>query len=96
MGIDAVALETEEGEEIDSISDPKNTLHGVLPQPDDATFPCLRFVEKYYDTVFNPRQMAEVVKEIDRIVTKLGPAHEARPVLEKIREMASRNRERCT
>jgi hypothetical protein len=52
MGIEAV-LETEDGEQLDSVGDPTNVLHRVLPKAGDPSFQCLSCIDWYGDTVFN-------------------------------------------
>jgi hypothetical protein len=93
VGIDVV-LQTGDGRQIDSVGDPKNVLHELLPSADDATFSCLPFVDRYGDTTFNAEQMIEVVKEIDRILERLEKDPEGAALLRRVRELASRNQSR--
>jgi hypothetical protein len=67
MGIEIV-LEDEHGTRIDSVQDPTNILHRVLPAHDDPDFHCLNRVDWYGDTTFNRYQIPEVRKELKRLL----------------------------
>jgi hypothetical protein len=64
MGID-LRVESESGEVQDEILDDHNLTEKLLPEYDDATSPCLRFVDRDGDTVFNQLQLPTLLKELE-------------------------------
>lgn len=88
MGL-AVVLEDERGERIGGVEDPTNVLHRLLPAPDDRDFPCLRYVDRYGNTVFNRGQLSDLVEEIRRVAKK-ATDHEEIEILGTIVELALR------
>lgn len=64
MGID-VRVETESGEVQDEVLDDRNLTEKLLPDREDGSSPCLRFVDPFGDTVFNQIQIPLVVKELE-------------------------------
>lgn len=88
MGL-TVALEYEHGDAIDSVGDPTNLLHRLLPPPESREFRCLNRVDWYGDTVFNRMQMADVVDELQRIRKNVSaPAEEE--LIDKLTRLAVR------
>lgn len=88
MGID-VRWEDERGERLAELTDPGFLVARFLPPLDAREFPCLRFVDPAGDTVFNQAQIAEVVRELERLSAKRHePRVEAhlRSVLEFVRK----------
>lgn len=69
MGFDVV-LEDECGRRVDSVGDPTNILHLLLPSQEDESFHYLNHVDWYGDTVFNRQQMPTVLQELARIAEK--------------------------
>jgi len=65
MGID-VRVETESGEVQDEVLDDLNLTEKLLPDREDGTSPCLRFVDPFGDTVFNQIQIPHVVTELEK------------------------------
>lgn len=65
MGID-VRVETESGEVQDEVLDDNNLTEQLLPDREDGTSPCLRFVDAFGDTLFNQIQIPLVVKELEK------------------------------
>jgi hypothetical protein len=65
MGID-VRVETESGEVQDEVLDDNNQTEKLLPDRDDGTSPCLRFVDPFGDTLFNQIQIPLVVTELEK------------------------------
>jgi hypothetical protein len=65
MGID-VRVETESGEVQDEVLDDHNLTEKLLPDREDGTSPCLRFVDPFGDTLFNQIQIPFVVKELEK------------------------------
>ncbi len=88
MGID-VALETETGEILEQVFDPKNMLARVLPSYDDRSFYCLRFIDPYGDTVFNQLQIESLLAELKR-VRETVQNQEQRALLVQIESLANR------
>jgi len=64
MGID-LRVESESGEVQDEILDDKNLTEKLLPEPDDVTSPCLRYVDRDGDTVFNQLQLPVLLQELE-------------------------------
>ncbi len=76
MGL-TVVLEDENGAPVrGSVHDPANALSRLLPDPADTSFPLLRFVDPYGDTIFNRRQMAELRAEWARLYERAGSEQE--------------------
>ena len=65
MGID-VRVETESGEVQDEVLDDKNLTEKLLPEREDGTSPCLRFVDPFGDTLFNQIQIPLVIVELEK------------------------------
>ena len=62
MGI-TVRLETETGDEIRRVEDPRNILHRTLPEHDSSRFQWANTIDWYGDTVFNQMQAVLLRKE---------------------------------
>lgn len=88
MGL-KVVLETETGEPIDQIMDPRNHLHGVLPDPDDRSFPCLRYLDLFGDTVFNQLQMRPFLEDWQRVRHR-AKTDEERMLVDEVQRLARR------
>ena len=88
MGL-GIVLEDEAGVKIDSVEDPTNVLHRLLPRPEDRRFSCLNRVDWYGDTVFNRQQAADVLSEVRRIA-KGAKSPDERQLLGRIAELAQR------
>ena len=80
-------LETEQGEVLGEINDRDNLLHRLLPDPDDETFHCLRFIDWYGDTVFNRPQAERVLVELDLLQLRANTVGE-KELLERIEHLA--------
>jgi hypothetical protein len=65
MGID-VRVESESGEVQDEILDDRNLTESLMPERDDNGSPCLRFVDRDGDTVFNQLQLPVLIAELER------------------------------
>ena len=65
MGID-VLVESESGEVQDEVLDERNLTEKLLPDRDDGTSPCLRFVDPNGETVFNQLQIPFLVNELEK------------------------------
>jgi hypothetical protein len=64
MGID-IRVESESGEVQDEILDDNNLTEKLLPEHDDTTSPCLRYVDHDGDTVFNQLQLPVLLQELE-------------------------------
>ncbi len=71
MGINAY-METERGEQLKELLDPHGRLSKLLPDFDDVTSYCLRFIDPYDDTVFNQRQIPILIKELTAAISKVS------------------------
>jgi hypothetical protein len=91
VGLDVI-LETEDREQLDSVSDPRNLLHGLFPASGDRSFRCLSYVDWYGDTIFNHLQFDDLISELDTIHTKAISVEE-RALLEQIRSMVLRGKQ---
>jgi hypothetical protein len=85
----AIVLQDERGTRIESVDDPKNVLHRLLPQPDDTTSRCLRYIDWYGDTVFNRRQAGDLLEELQLLPEK-AHGEEEKELLNQIIELARR------
>ena len=91
MGLN-IALEDEQGREIDAVDDGTNILHRLLPSSDDPSFRALRYVDWYGDTVFNRSQMQDVLSEL-RLLLKRAKGDSESELVERILELALRCRQ---
>jgi len=64
----SVSLEQEDGTPVDTVHDPSNLLHRVLPSPEDTSFQWVTTIDWYGDTVFNRVQAAKARCEWQRLV----------------------------
>jgi hypothetical protein len=69
-----------------SVVDSEGGLNRCLPVGDDS-FPLLQYVDPYGDTVFNPRQMAQVLIELELLINRCTDG-QLRTLLEHVRELA--------
>ncbi|HEY6304471.1 MAG TPA: hypothetical protein VIX91_20660 [Candidatus Acidoferrum sp.] len=86
MGLTAV-WETEDGTSLGRVEDPTNLLHRLLPDPKDASFQVLRFIDWYGDTVINRLQLEPFLHEWDRIAQG-AKTDEERTLISGIRSLA--------
>lgn len=67
-----ITVEDENGDPVRaSVQDTTNVLARVLPGARDTSFPLLRFVDPYSDTIFNRRQIVELRAECARLLEHL-------------------------
>lgn len=71
MGIDA-RIESETGELIEELLDPNNRVETLLPDFNDETSSCLRFIDPYGDTTFNQGQLPVFIRELTLAVSNTG------------------------
>ena len=88
MGI-YVALRTERGEEVASVSDTRNILHDLLPQPYTDSNSMLDWIDWYGNTMFNHVQMKRLLEEWDGLSEHVRKP-EGKALLASIRGLAER------
>ena len=88
MGITPV-LQSESGERLESVEDPTNVLHRVLPDGNDPSFQCIKYIDWYGDTVFNYLQAPQFLAEWQSLESKKGDPEAVR-VIDGIRRLAER------
>lgn len=71
MGI-SVVLEDEVGAPLETLEDPTNILHKILPASGDTSFRCLAFIDWYGNTVFNRLQADTFLSEWSAIERNIG------------------------
>jgi hypothetical protein len=59
-----IELRTEDGEVVEQIFD-EGAVARLRPPLDDASSTCLRFIDRYGDTVFNPVQASPLIRELE-------------------------------
>jgi hypothetical protein len=89
MGID-VELQDERGSTLARVGDPGSVLVQVLPDENDASFVCLRFIDPYGDTTFNQHQVRVLIGELERV--KQSASVKARAFLDEVEQVAHRGR----
>lgn len=67
MGI-TIALENEDGTQVETAEDPRDLLHRVLPAPEDRAFQWAGTIDWYGDTTFNGLQAGRLLKEWRRLI----------------------------
>lgn len=88
MGL-SVILEDEQGVRMAGVEDPENLLHRLLPSADDLRSRCLRYVDWYGDTVFNRRQVIDILNELKLLMSDAS-THEERVLLQQLFDLALR------
>ena len=91
MGITAV-LETEDGKKLETVEDPTNVLHRILPEAGDPSYQCLSCIDWYGDTIFNYLQAQQLLAEWQTLAGKKGDPETER-VVDGIHKLAERLRE---
>jgi ABC-type iron transport system FetAB ATPase subunit len=83
-----IILEGETGNEYESIDD-KDLISTFLPDYNDKTSYCLRFIDLYGDTTFTNLQMPELINELKRL-KPLADTKEKINLIDTILKMAER------
>jgi hypothetical protein len=91
MGL-CIALENEAGEALQSVVDPKNLLHKLLPPNEDQSNPMLASIDCYGNTVFNRVQMNRFIAEWNELAQRThGDDEEA--LIAAVKQLALRCQE---
>jgi hypothetical protein len=91
MPIDAVLQNIGGTRKLDSVLDKYGDLHKCLPI-EDTSFPLLQYVDPYGDTIFNPRQMPQLLSELELTMSRCS-GEEPKLLLTKVRELAEKCRD---
>jgi hypothetical protein len=67
MGIEVVLQDERHNDISEMVHDPDEVLAASLPDMADGSYSCLRFIDPYGDTIFNPMQAAVMIDEWDRL-----------------------------
>jgi hypothetical protein len=90
MGL-TINLEGEKGNVYETISD-NDILSELLPNHDDKSSYCLRFIDLYGDTTFNSLQMPELIRELENIL-KNEDSDEKHDIVNQIIRLSNRCKE---
>ena len=88
MGLDIVLTDCN-GEPMESIGDPKNFLHKVLPPADEAPDSVLAKIDWYGDTYFNYLQIKRFLEEWDQLEQR-AESSEEKALIVAVRRLAVR------
>ena len=83
-----VELRTAGGEVLQQVFD-EGAIARIRPPLDDSSSACLRFIDPYGDTVFNPFQAAVLSEELSAAI-ELGGAADDHERLTRVIEIANR------
>ena len=90
MGL-TINLEGEKGNVYETIHD-NEILSEILPDYNDKSSYCLRFVDLYGDTTFNNLQMNELIHELEAI-RETADSNEKRELIEQLLRLSSKCKE---
>ncbi len=86
----SIVLQDERGNRIGKIvHDTQGAIALSVPEPTDDSFSCVRFIDPYGDTVFNPLQASAMIEEWDRLKSAFAK-HNAEPLWSELRELIVR------
>jgi len=88
MSIDVIRQD-ENYQEIELVEDVNNRLPRLLPSFQDQSFPLLRFVDWYGNTIFNRMQVEELLGEWSRLYER-AQSDEDKHLLREIEALAKR------
>lgn len=82
-----ITLEEEKGKVLSEVWEAGTDLVSLLPDHEDRSFQCLRFVNEHADAVFNELQMPTLIEELSRIGEK-ATEDSQKDLLHRIKELA--------
>jgi len=88
MGIVAY-IETESGELIEELPDTYSLVDELIPDLEDKTSVCLRFIDPYGDTTFNQNQIPVLINELTAAL-ELTKSHKAKEHGKKLLSLIER------
>jgi len=88
MGLN-VELQDEQGNTLQALPDPQNSLARLLPLDNEELYPTLAGIDLYGDTLFNRVQMGRFLREW-RIISAQAQSQDERGLLAAIESMALR------
>lgn len=92
MGL-TIVLQDEKGKPIaGAVEDVKNVLSRVLPNDGDESFRLLRYIDRYGDTVFNQRQLDDLLDDWSRLKDRTQ-SDEEREVVDAVELLLKRGLE---
>lgn len=83
-----ITLEGENGNEIESFDD-NDLLQTIIPNYNDLSSYCLRFIDLYGDNTFNNLQLPELVRELEQKL-RVSLSFEKTELVENIIRLAHR------
>jgi len=84
-----IILEDERGAREDFIFDSASVLYCLLPDITEADWRCLRYVDRWGNTVFNNLQMTDLIDDLERLQSA-ADADSEKELLSQIIELARR------
>jgi len=88
VGINII-LEGEDGVALEQVDDPTGRLYKIMPRYEDSSFPFLRFIDLYGDTIFNRPQMEPFLDEWRRVRERAADP-DARQLVAEVERLARR------
>ena len=88
MGLDIVEVDFS-GKALESIADPRNLLHKLLPPTDEQSEALLTQIDWYGDTYFNDIQLKRFLAEWDELGQR-AQAPEEKELVDGVRRIAER------
>jgi hypothetical protein len=82
-----VVHQTMNGKRLEEAVPVRATLNRVLPTVEDASFPMLRFIDPFGDTIFSSHQMLGFLPEWDRLRKAVSDPEDLQ-YLDRVRRMA--------
>jgi hypothetical protein len=90
VGVD-VRLETENGEVVDEVGDPRNVFVHMLPGS-ASDYTLLRYIDPYGHTVFNRMQMPDFLADLQSLRSS-SESSEQTEIIDRIQQLAERSRD---
>ena len=67
MGMEVVLQDERCSSISKTVHDPGGVIASALPAVSDGSYSCVRFIDPYGDTIFNPLQASVMIEEWDRL-----------------------------